>query len=137
MRLDIEGLEVNFPYDYVYKEQFEYMRGLKRSLDAAGHALLEMPTGTGKTVCLLALILAYKRAHPKAGKLIYCTRTVPEMVKCMEEIRRVIACRPQRPGEKFLAICLSARRNLCVHPTGKFLIVLGPLYSPLASSARS
>ena len=27
------------------------------------------------------------------GKLIYCTRTVPEMVKCMEEIRRVIAYR--------------------------------------------
>jgi DNA excision repair protein ERCC-2 len=44
------------------------------------HALLEMPTGTGKTVCLLSLITSYQYAHPKsAGKLVYCTRTVPEM----------------------------------------------------------
>lgn len=49
-----------------------------------GHCLLEMPTGTGKTVCLVSLITSYQLAHPEVGKLIYCTRTVPEMVKCVE-----------------------------------------------------
>ncbi len=29
----IDDLEVNFPYDLVYKEQFEYMRELKNTLD--------------------------------------------------------------------------------------------------------
>lgn len=49
--------------------------------DGGGHAVLEMPTGTGKTVTLLAFITSYQFAKPKTGKLIYCTRTVPEMVK--------------------------------------------------------
>ena len=46
MRFHIDELEVLFPYDYVYEEQYKYMVELKRALDAKGHALLEMPTGT-------------------------------------------------------------------------------------------
>lgn len=48
---------------------------------AKGHCLLEMPTGTGKTVALLSLITSYQLAHTGVGKLLYCTRTVPEMSK--------------------------------------------------------
>jgi DNA excision repair protein ERCC-2 len=55
--------------------------------------LLEMPTGTGKTVCLLSLITSYQFANPSAGKLIYCTRTVPEMNHVMEELATVLAYR--------------------------------------------
>ncbi len=40
-----------------------------------------MPTGTGKTITLLSLVTSYQLAHPEVGKLIYCTRTVPEMEK--------------------------------------------------------
>jgi DNA excision repair protein ERCC-2 len=71
-----------------------------------------MPTGTGKTVCLLALITSYQFAHPEVGKLIYCTRTVPEMVKCMEEVQRVLSYREEcvgPQGSKVLAVCLSSR----------------------------
>ena len=46
--------------------------------------------GTGKTVCLISLITAYQFQYPSTGKLIYCTRTVQEMQKCMEEIKKVI-----------------------------------------------
>ena len=45
--------------------------------------LLQMPTGTGKTITLLSLITSYQLAHPEVGKLIYCTRTVPEMEKVL------------------------------------------------------
>ncbi|KAJ1380984.1 hypothetical protein B484DRAFT_342128, partial [Ochromonadaceae sp. CCMP2298] len=120
MRFDLEGLDVFFPYDYLYKEQLEYMLNLKRALDDKGHVLLEMPTGTGKTVCLISLITSYQYQYPQTGKLIYCTRTVPEMTKCMEEIRRVIAYRVEllgAEGGKVLALCLSSRRNMCIHPT--------------------
>ena len=72
-----------FPYDYIYPEQYAYMLDLKRSLDAQvyacvginnhtfltwvspvrpvfqGHCVLEMPCGTGKTIALLSLIIAY------------------------------------------------------------------------------
>ncbi len=46
MRFNLDGLEVFFPYDRMYLEQYQYMRAIKQSLDAQGHALLEMPTGT-------------------------------------------------------------------------------------------
>ena len=52
-----------------------------------GHGCLEMPTGTGKTIALLSLITSYQLAHPECGKLIYCTRTVPEMEKALPEAR--------------------------------------------------
>jgi DNA excision repair protein ERCC-2 len=42
-----------------------------------------MPTGTGKTITLLSLITSYQLKHAEVGKLIYCTRTVPEMEKVL------------------------------------------------------
>ena len=33
-RIDIDGLVVYFPYDYIYPEQYAYMCELKRTLDA-------------------------------------------------------------------------------------------------------
>lgn len=56
------------------------------------------PQGTGKTVCLISLITSYQFAHPEVGKLIYCTRTVPEMMKCIEELKRVIGYRKEQLG---------------------------------------
>jgi DNA excision repair protein ERCC-2 len=35
------------------------MSDLKETLDAGGHCVLEMPSGTGKTVSLLSLIVSY------------------------------------------------------------------------------
>ena len=48
-----------------------------------------MPSGTGKTVSLLALIISYKLVHPEIGKLIYCSRTVPEIEKVLDEAKRI------------------------------------------------
>lgn len=42
---------------------------LKRTLDSTGHALLEMPTGTGKTICLLALLTSYLTHRTKYKKV--------------------------------------------------------------------
>lgn len=57
-------------FEHVYEEQIEYMREFKKSLDSTGeegHAMIEMPTGTGKTMCILALVLAYQQANPTIG----------------------------------------------------------------------
>ena len=96
MRFQVEELEVQFPYPRIYPEQYAYMLELKRSLDARGHSMLEMPTGTGKTITLLSLITSYQRAHPTMGKLLYCTRTIPEMEKVLEELK----VRPSRGMRK-------------------------------------
>jgi len=52
------------------------MCDLKKTLDAAGHGVLEMPSGTGKTASLLSLIIAYQMAQPEKRKLIYCSRKI-------------------------------------------------------------
>ena len=94
MRFMVEDVEVQFPYPKIYPEQYAYMLELKRSLDAKGHSMLEMPTGTGKTITLLSLVTSYQRVHRETmGKLIYCTRTIPEMEKVLEELAAL-----QHPG---------------------------------------
>ena len=52
--------------------------------------VVQMPTGTGKTITLLSLITSYQLAHPEVGKLIYCTRTVPEMEKVLQELKDLV-----------------------------------------------
>ncbi|EKX39162.1 ERCC2/XPD/Rad3 nucleotide excision repair [Guillardia theta CCMP2712] len=75
--------------------------------------------GTGKTITLLSLITSYQLAHPEVPKLVYCTRTVPEMEKALEELRELIKYRTSilgAEGGKILALGLSSRRNMCIHP---------------------
>ena len=137
VRFFIEEVEVFFPYDYVYPEQLEYMKYLKQILDAHSHGVLEMPTGTGKTVTLFSFITSYQLAHPNLGRLIYCTRTVAEMEKALLELKTVINYRIKELQKdklalqetnistseneilngSILAIGMSARRNLCINPS--------------------
>ncbi|EGC30807.1 hypothetical protein DICPUDRAFT_50564 [Dictyostelium purpureum] len=118
MKFFIDDLAVYFPYHYCYPEQYQYMVSLKKSLDEGGPCILEMPSGTGKTVSLLALISSYQLVNPTV-KLLYCSRTVPEIEQATEEARRVLNYRNSQLGEKApktLCISMSSRRNLCIHP---------------------
>lgn len=120
MKLNVDGLLVYFPYDYIYPEQYMYMVELKRAIDAKGHCVLEMPSGTGKTVSLLSLIVAYMRQYPsEVTKLIYCSRTVPELEKVLEELKSMMEFYEKETGEpcNILGLALSSRKNLCIHPT--------------------
>lgn len=82
-----------------------------------------MPTGTGKTVCLLALTVSYIKFKKPNFKLVYCTRTIVEMEKTLEELKSVMKQRTLDFKEddpclysSVLALCLSSRKNLCIHP---------------------
>ena len=78
-----------------------------------------MPSGTGKTVTLLSLIVAYMKNYPlELTRLIYCSRTVPELEKVMEELRKLIQYYEKEvPGEQnIVGLALSSRKNLCIHP---------------------
>jgi len=122
MRLNVDGLLVYFPYDYIYPEQFSYMLELKKGLDAQGHIMLEMPSGTGKTISLLALIVAYLNANPTdLTKLIYCSRTIPEMEKVMSELKRLMEYYKKEVKEEIqlVGLMLSSRKNLCLNPEVK------------------
>ncbi|KAI1295878.1 General transcription and DNA repair factor IIH helicase subunit XPD [Halotydeus destructor] len=122
MKLMIDDLPVYFPYDYIYPEQYAYMCELKSCLDAKGHGLLEMPSGTGKTVSLLSLIVSYQLFKPHSlNKLVYCSRTIPEIEKVIEELRKLNKYIDEETSSSleknnFVGLVLSSRKNLCVHP---------------------
>ncbi|GMN48780.1 hypothetical protein TIFTF001_017943 [Ficus carica] len=119
MKFEIEDVTVYFPYDHIYPEQYAYMLELKRALDAKGHSLLEMPTGTGKTIALLSLITSYSLSKPHSPlKLIYCTRTVHEMEKTLSELKLLHDYQFKHLGPRagLLALGLSSRKNLCINP---------------------
>ncbi|KAI1931790.1 TFIIH/NER complex ATP-dependent 5'-3' DNA helicase subunit [Ophidiomyces ophidiicola] len=119
MKFFIDDLPVLFPYPRIYPEQYAYMCDLKKTLDAGGHCVLEMPSGTGKTVSLLSLIVAYQQHSPEKRKLIYCSRTMSEIEKALTELRELMKYRTQQLGynEDFRALGLTSRKNLCLHPS--------------------
>ncbi|KDN37186.1 hypothetical protein RSAG8_10318, partial [Rhizoctonia solani AG-8 WAC10335] len=92
--------------------------------DLPGHCVLEMPSGTGKTISLLSLIVSYQQFYPTKRKLIYCSRTVPEIEKALSELKRLMAYRisqaetpEQRVKEEaYTGLGLTSRKNLCLHP---------------------
>ncbi|CAM1509232.1 Fc.00g029710.m01.CDS01 [Cosmosporella sp. VM-42] len=121
MKFNIDDLPVLFPYPSIYPEQYAYMCDLKKTLDAGGHCVLEMPSGTGKTVSLLSLIVAYQQYNPEKRKLIYCSRTMSEIEKALVELKALMKFRSQELGyeEDFRGLGLTSRKNLCLHPSVK------------------
>ncbi|KAJ5466091.1 hypothetical protein N7530_009878 [Penicillium desertorum] len=121
MKFFIDDLPVLFPYPRIYPEQYAYMCDLKKTLDVGGHCVLEMPSGTGKTVSLLSLIVAYQQHYPEHRKLIYCSRTMSEIEKALAELKALMEHRAKELGheEEFRALGLTSRKNLCLHPSVK------------------
>ncbi|KAG9291789.1 hypothetical protein G9A89_012074 [Geosiphon pyriformis] len=75
---NINSLKVYFPFN-AYSCQQQLMQKLVTSLQTQSNALLESPTGTGKTLCLLCAALAWREAYLARQQLEYYMRdNVPE-----------------------------------------------------------
>ncbi|PLW58557.1 hypothetical protein PCANC_00153 [Puccinia coronata f. sp. avenae] len=88
------------------------------------------PSSPAKTISLLSLIVVYQLYYPERRKLVYCSRTVPEIEKALIELKRLMAYRATQHrlragltdqsaptnGYDFLGIGLTSRKNLCIHP---------------------
>lgn len=64
-----------------------------------------MPSGTGKTITILSFMVSYLLHHQQQAdgsnsrlRFIYCTRTVPEINKTLDELRRLMDYRTQQAG---------------------------------------
>lgn len=68
----------------------------------------------------MSLIVAYILQYPdKLVKLVYCSRTVPEIEKTVGELKRLIEFYKKQTNKsdlRFLGLSLSSRKNLCIHP---------------------
>ena len=53
-------------------------------------------------------------------KLIYCSRTIPEIEKVLEELKKLLKYYEEHVEDgqdlKFVGLALSSRKNLCIHP---------------------
>lgn len=94
------------------------MCDIKKTLDAGGNSILEMPSGTGKTVSLLSLTVAYQMHYSEHRKIIYCSRTMSEIEKALVELESLMEYRAKELGyvEDFRGLGLTSRKNLCLHP---------------------
>ncbi|CAN3374736.1 hypothetical protein DIURU_002284 [Diutina rugosa] len=119
MKFYIDDLPVLFPYPRIYPEQYAYMSDIKKTLDVGGNCILEMPSGTGKTVSLLSLTVAYQMHYPEHRKIVYCSRTQSEIEKALIELHKLMEYRTKELGyeEEFRGLGLTSRKNLCLHPT--------------------
>lgn len=119
MKFYIDDLPVIFPYPRIYPEQYAYMSDIKKTLDVGGNCILEMPSGTGKTVSLLSLTVAYQMHYPEHRKIVYCSRTMSEIEKALIELHNLMEYRSNELGyvEDFRGLGLTSRKNLCLNPT--------------------
>ncbi|KAI5179638.1 DNA excision repair protein ERCC-2 [Nematocida sp. AWRm80] len=137
MIIKICGIEVIFPLEKIYPEQLQYIKELYEVVQGKGHCLIEMPTGTGKTIAILSFLVSYQ-IHLSSGgiglvaikeskkvfrlenqfKIVYCTRTTAELDKVLEELKVLYkAIQEYIPKIVYTGIGLAARRTLCTNET--------------------
>ncbi|KAM5579000.1 regulator of telomere elongation helicase 1 [Rosa sericea] len=132
----IRGIDVDFPFE-AYDCQLVYMEKVIQSLQQRSNALLESPTGTGKTLCLLCATLAWRKSlgvfstgpnvkmsqinGDKSGAslsqsqsqtkdhptIIYASRTHSQIRQVIQELKRS-SYRPKM-------VVLGSREQLCIH----------------------
>ena len=131
---NVAGVTVDFPFD-AYSVQLVYMEKVVLALQRQQNALLESPTGTGKTLSLLCAALGWRQGQIEAAqraaapsgaladslaqqfseglsrrlpRIIYASRTHSQLQQVVRELRRTI----YRP-----TVCiLASREQLCGAP---------------------
>mmetsp|Transcript_45641 Transcript_45641/g.72193 ORF Transcript_45641/g.72193 Transcript_45641/m.72193 type:complete len:1015 (-) Transcript_45641:273-3317(-) len=125
----LQGVPIEFPYD-AYDCQLAYMEHVVRALSAGENALLESPTGTGKTLCLLCATLGWRRHQGQAiaaartsweaqsdpntpsmanscPRIWYSSRTHSQIKQVIRELKRTT----YKPS----SVVLGSREHFCVH----------------------
>lgn len=134
------GVVVQFPFP-AYACQVAYMSKVIIALDSGTNALLESPTGTGKTLCLLCAVLAWREVYASRVKEKACenkaasgdsenyhawtdkslkqdlTSAVPRIIYTsrthsqLQQVTRELKKTAYRPS----ATVVGGREQLCVH----------------------
>ncbi|WP_048055071.1 helicase C-terminal domain-containing protein [Thermococcus onnurineus] len=96
-----------FPYESLRPHQREFIELVNEAVKNGENAIIEAPTGFGKTVSVLAGILPY--AIEMGYKVLYLARTHRQMDRVIEELKAINRKTPISGVE------LRSRKDLCLH----------------------
>jgi len=99
-------MKVFFPYERVRKEQEEIIKKLAYSLESKKACIFEAPSGIGKTVAVLSVIMPFVKE--RGLKVFYMCRTHTQMTRVIEELRRMY-----EKGFKVDGIMLKGKSDMC------------------------
>ncbi len=115
--LTINGIRVDFPYR-PYPVQRDYMAAVISSCEDHKNALLESPTGTGKTLALLCASLSwvrdYKERHQGAvvvPKILYMSRTHAQLAQVIKELKKI----SEETRQSVRVVTIGSRDQLCIN----------------------
>ena len=122
----LRGVSVDFPHE-AYPCQLDFMSSVIQALQTGQHALLESPTGTGKTLCLLCAALAWQRhtaqvtassgaetegaaassrlAAPRT-RIVYASRTHSQLQQVIRELKLAVRHGSHNPTMCVLGLSL-------------------------------
>lgn len=103
-----DGIRVHFPFE-PYDTQREYVQSVVQALNRRENALLESPTGTGKTLSLLCSTLAWLQSRTGQTPMVYYTsRTHMQLAQAAREMKRSAYARNP-------AVVIGSRAQLCLN----------------------
>ncbi|XXQ39088.1 Helicase ATP-binding domain-containing protein [Plasmodiophora brassicae] len=122
----LRGIDIEFPFD-AYPCQVRYMESVVEALQKGQNALLESPTGSGKTLCLLCASLAWRSSLPSNWKppgstapdrpaagpplIIFASRTHSQIQQAVKQLKMT--------NYSPRVTVVASRDSLCVHPVSK------------------
>ncbi|KAL3898360.1 MAG: hypothetical protein SGCHY_002794 [Lobulomycetales sp.] len=88
------GVKIKFPFT-PYELQLTLMRAVVEAIENRQNALLESPTGTGKTLSLLCAALGWLEKYPSKGSeslgrptIYFASRTHSQLTQVIKELKR-------------------------------------------------
>ncbi|KAI5191702.1 fanconi anemia group J protein [Nematocida minor] len=112
--INIEGHSVRSPHE-LYEPQKQSVETILKCLVSGESGMIESPTGTGKTLSILAAVIAWigakSPADQKGIKVFITTRTIKQAYQLIDHMKRM-----ENPPSMSL---LASRKHLCLNPDVK------------------
>jgi DNA excision repair protein ERCC-2 len=96
-----------FPYEKIRDSQREFMEDMRAGVAAGKVMVVQAPTGIGKTVATLSVLLEESMAHKK--KLIFLTSKQSQHRMVVDTLREISTT----SGKKFRAVDIIAKQAMC------------------------
>ena len=90
-----------------YPQQIAIAKTIHQALEQGKNALIDSPTGTGKTLSLLVGVLSYYSFTNLPCKLYYLTRTHSQINQVIAELKRTCY--------RFQTTVITARESMCIN----------------------